>query len=57
MEKVFSLLGADLGLLEKNDTTFKDNPRNLRMNTSKIKEKDIHFLSSLDGFKKCLLDK
>ena len=57
VEKVFSLLGGDLGLLEKNDTTFKDNPRNLRMNTSKIKEKDIHFLSSLDGFKKCLLDK
>ena len=57
VKKVLPLLGGDLGLLEKNYEAFKDNPRNLRMDISKIKEKGIHFLSSLEGFEKCLLDK
>nr|WP_294463873.1 sugar nucleotide-binding protein [uncultured Sellimonas sp.] len=44
--------GIGTGILEKNEEAFREQPRNLRMNTEKAAKLGVHFLSSVEALKK-----
>lgn len=48
---IFDSFGAG-HLLKKNEEAFADAPRNIRMNTEKLKKSGIHLLSTKDSIKK-----
>lgn len=41
-------------LLEKDEVSYKDSPRDVRLNTSKIQDQGIHFAETKDSIKHCL---
>lgn len=48
---ILELIGADSAWLRENVESFRDCPRNLRMDTGKIGQYGIHFLSTSEGMK------
>lgn len=50
-KKILELMRADKTLLRKNTESFRDCPRNLRMDTGKLGQYGIHFLSTFEGLR------
>lgn len=48
-QQILKILSGEDGLLQKNEEAFHDCPRNLRMNTEKLGQYGIHFLSTPEG--------